>query len=77
MMKQLIIHTHYLTAVYPLISAIMVVMWLCGDIFKTVYFIIRQSPIQFTVCGIIQILVDVAILLQVAVYTRSLSNLID
>lgn len=43
-------------------------MWTCGDIFKTVYFLIREAPAQFWICGALQICVDLAILLQVYCY---------
>lgn len=46
-------------------SVKMVVMWLSGDVFKTCYFIIKIAPVQFWVCGLLQISIDIAILLQV------------
>ncbi|KAK9887414.1 hypothetical protein WA026_022350 [Henosepilachna vigintioctopunctata] len=46
----------------------MVIMWTFGDIFKTLYFVFRDAPIQFFVCGGIQVTVDVLILLQVVFY---------
>lgn len=51
-------------------SIAMVTMWTCGDTFKTAYFHYRDAPKQFFICGILQILVDVAILLQIAAYGR-------
>ncbi|XP_054631973.1 solute carrier family 66 member 2 isoform X2 [Dunckerocampus dactyliophorus] len=45
-------------------SVKMVLLWTAGDVFKTTYFVMNESPSQFWVCGSIQILVDVAILLQ-------------
>lgn len=48
----------------------MVVMWLSGDIFKTVYFVLRETPSQFYICGGIQVLVDILILWQVFWYKR-------
>ncbi|XP_074060802.1 solute carrier family 66 member 2 isoform X1 [Macrotis lagotis] len=47
----------------------MVLMWTSGDTFKTVYFILNQAPFQFSICGLLQVLVDIAILLQVYLYT--------
>ncbi|XP_035715667.1 solute carrier family 66 member 2 isoform X2 [Folsomia candida] len=47
----------------------MVLMWLCGDVFKTTYFVLRAAPVQFTICGCLQIGVDLAILSQVWVYS--------
>lgn len=46
----------------------MVLLWTTGDIFKTTYFVINESPTQFLVCGAVQILIDIAILLQVGFY---------
>lgn len=33
----------------------MVIMWTLGDMFKTVYFIVRHAPTQFWVCGALQV----------------------
>ncbi|CAH3015071.1 unnamed protein product [Porites evermanni] len=49
-------------------SVKMVVMWLSGDIFKTCYFIVKVAPIQFWICGMLQISIDIAILFQVRKY---------
>ncbi|XP_026099578.1 PQ-loop repeat-containing protein 1-like [Carassius auratus] len=49
-------------------SVKMVLLWTAGDIFKTTYFVINESPTQFVVCGAVQILIDIAILLQVGYY---------
>lgn len=51
-------------------SVEMVVMWLSGDIFKTLYFLLRHTPTQFIVCGALQVTVDVLILIQVFWYRR-------
>jgi len=45
-------------------NRIMVLLWLAGDFFKTIYYIVRDSPKQFWVCGFIQITIDVLILMQ-------------
>lgn len=50
----------------------MVIMWTCGDIFKTVYFLIREAPAQFWICGAMQVTVDIAILLQVRWYQHNI-----
>ena len=42
--------------------------WLIGDAFKTAYFFGTGAPIQFLVCGIIQLVVDVSILSQMVYY---------
>ncbi|KAL7871109.1 hypothetical protein SRHO_G00086060 [Serrasalmus rhombeus] len=48
----------------------MVLLWTAGDIFKTTYFVINESPTQFWVCGAVQILIDIIILLQVGYYDQ-------
>lgn len=50
-------------------SVKMVLMWTSGDTFKTVYFILNQAPFQFSICGLLQVFVDMAILLQVYFYS--------
>ncbi|XP_076057993.1 solute carrier family 66 member 2 [Oratosquilla oratoria] len=54
----------------------MVLMWLIGDTFKTAYFVVRNAPIQFFVCGVLQICIDLAILIQVLLYRKKNSHLI-
>uniref|UniRef100_A0A6G1SF23 Solute carrier family 66 member 2 n=1 Tax=Aceria tosichella TaxID=561515 RepID=A0A6G1SF23_9ACAR len=54
-------------------SVEMVVMWLSGDIFKTLYFILRQSPAQFIACGSIQVSIDILIIAQVLWYRRQVT----
>lgn len=51
-------------------SVKMVLLWTAGDVFKTSYFVMNQSPTQFWICGSTQILIDVAILLQVLFYNQ-------
>uniref|UniRef100_A0A8C2U7U2 Solute carrier family 66 member 2 n=1 Tax=Coturnix japonica TaxID=93934 RepID=A0A8C2U7U2_COTJA len=50
-------------------SVKMVLMWTSGDTFKTVYFILNKAPLQFSICGLLQVFVDMAILLQVYLYS--------
>lgn len=33
----------------------MVLMWLIGDLFKTCYFVFRDAPAQFWICGTLQV----------------------
>ncbi|ODN01832.1 PQ-loop repeat-containing protein 1 [Orchesella cincta] len=49
-------------------NATMIIMWTCGDVFKTTYFVMRSAPVQFTICGCLQIGVDLAILGQIWLY---------
>lgn len=51
-------------------SVKMVLMWTSGDTFKTIYFLLTQAPVQFWTCGLLQVLVDFAILFQVYYYSR-------
>ncbi|XP_033831588.1 solute carrier family 66 member 2 [Periophthalmus magnuspinnatus] len=48
----------------------MVLMWTSGDTFKTGYFLMTQAPVQFWICGLLQVFVDFAILFQVYYYSR-------
>ncbi|XP_052747098.1 solute carrier family 66 member 2 isoform X3 [Bicyclus anynana] len=52
-------------------SLSMVIMWTCGDLFKTAYFVIREAPTQFWVCGSLQVLLDIVILVQVWLYRHN------
>ncbi|CAL1544814.1 unnamed protein product [Lymnaea stagnalis] len=54
----------------------MVGFWTCGDIFKTVYFILREAPAQFWICGMLQVSIDLSIFMQVFFYRNS-SNIVD
>ncbi|XP_063801790.1 solute carrier family 66 member 2-like [Pseudophryne corroboree] len=51
-------------------SVKMVLLWTVGDSFKTTYFIIKETPAQFWLCGALQICLDAAILLQVYHYSQ-------
>eukprot|EP00095_Tigriopus_kingsejongensis_P003002 maker-scaffold170_size291898-snap-gene-0.13 protein:Tk03002 transcript:maker-scaffold170_size291898-snap-gene-0.13-mRNA-1 annotation:"pq-loop repeat-containing protein 1" len=52
-------------------SVQMVLMWTCGDIFKTTYFYLRETPPQFIICGSLQVLIDLSILSQVWIYREN------
>ncbi|KAK7139010.1 hypothetical protein R3I93_016205 [Phoxinus phoxinus] len=47
----------------------MVLMWTSGDTFKTGYFLLTQAPMQFWICGLLQVCVDFTILFQVYYYS--------
>jgi hypothetical protein len=51
------------------LSIWMVGGWMAGDTLKTIYFILRGVPLQFLLCGCVQIIVDIAILVQFMVYS--------
>ncbi len=47
----------------------MVLCWTTGDVFKTIYFLVRSAPVQFWLCGMLQVSLDILILLQVFYYS--------
>ncbi|KAG9511264.1 Solute carrier family 66 member 2 [Fragariocoptes setiger] len=49
-------------------SVSMVMMWLSGDLFKTVYFVVKDTPKQFWLCGFTQVTIDLLIMLQICLY---------
>lgn len=49
----------------------MVMLWTLGDMFKTIYFLLRHAPIQFWLCGSLQISLDLCILAQVVFYRHA------
>jgi len=51
-------------------SVVMVLMWTSGDIFKSSYFILRSSPTQFWLCGLLQVTLDLMVLSQVYMYSK-------
>jgi len=50
------------------LSFTLVVSWFIGDIFKTIYFIVTETPIQFILCGIVQLIIDIIVFLQISTY---------
>nr|VZI38967.1 unnamed protein product [Spirometra erinaceieuropaei] len=46
----------------------MVALWTVGDVAKVIYFFISSSPVQFIVCGVLQILIDLVIFGQFVYY---------
>lgn len=42
--------------------------WVGGDSFKTVYFFLQHSPLQFKACAIFQLSIDFAIVVQRFIY---------
>jgi len=45
--------------------------WFLGDLFKTTYFVTKNQPFQFILCGIFQLIVDSSIIGQMFLYTKS------
>lgn len=50
------------------LSFLMIMLWLFGDSFKLIYYIVTQSVIQFIVCSIIQIALDFILIGQIFYY---------
>jgi hypothetical protein len=48
--------------------------WLMGDAFKAFYFFRNVAPIQFIICGIIQLVVDILIASQLFFYPRRITQ---
>jgi solute carrier family 66, member 2 len=46
----------------------MIASWAVGDLFKTLYFIYSGAPLQFILCGAVQLTVDAAITYQIMTY---------
>ncbi|XP_035680527.1 solute carrier family 66 member 2-like isoform X2 [Branchiostoma floridae] len=53
-------------------SVKMVGFWTSGDTFKTGYFLVNKAPMQFWICGLLQVGIDIAILLQVWIYRKNM-----
>lgn len=49
----------------------LVAAWALGDAGKTILFIARKAPVQFLVCGMVQLAVDFAIFYQMRIYRES------
>uniref|UniRef100_A0A6B2G2R8 PQ-loop repeat-containing protein 1 (Trinotate prediction) n=1 Tax=Myxobolus squamalis TaxID=59785 RepID=A0A6B2G2R8_MYXSQ len=52
------------------LSMTMVIMWLCGDVFKFFYLVGVSAPFQFVYCNVFQTIVDIAIMGQVHFYRQ-------
>ncbi|KRW99148.1 hypothetical protein PPERSA_07391 [Pseudocohnilembus persalinus] len=50
------------------VSYALIGSWFLGDAFKTFYFILKKQPMQFIICGIAQLCVDIMIILQIKFY---------
>lgn len=48
----------------------MVCLWTIGDLFKTTYFLVRSAPLQFFLCGLLQVSIDLIILAQTFIYRK-------
>jgi hypothetical protein len=51
------------------LSIALLINWTLGDVFKTFYFINTNSPLQMILCGVIQLLIDFILIIQLVYYT--------
>ena len=54
----------------------MVIMWTCGDVFKTSYFYLRNTPAQFFICGAMQVLLLYSVKQFENIHTHTLCRLL-
>ena len=52
------------------LSLIMLMTWIFGDFFKTIYYLVTKCPFQFTLCGYIQIVIDLILIGQIWYYGK-------
>lgn len=50
------------------LSSFLILSWLIGDMMKTLFHVMKDSPLQFIGCGVAQIIVDIIIILQIKFY---------
>lgn len=50
------------------LSTFLILCWFAGDSFKTWYYISNSQPMQFILCGFLQLIFDSLILLQIQAY---------
>jgi len=48
----------------------LILTWFTGDLAKTLYFIVKNQPLQFVMCGITQLSIDIYILFQIYTYGK-------
>ena len=53
------------------LSLIMLMTWIFGDLFKTVYYLVTKCPLQFTLCGYIQMFIDLILIGQIWYYGKT------
>lgn len=50
------------------LNVVLIITWVLGDAFKTLIFVLEQSPTQFVLCGAFQLFVDFIVLFQIIIY---------
>ncbi|OBZ91115.1 PQ-loop repeat-containing protein 1 [Choanephora cucurbitarum] len=58
-------------------SPFVLASWFCGDAFKLFYFIYTGSPLQFIVCGAIQISIDTCIVLECILFSSFVKSRVN
>jgi hypothetical protein len=59
------------------LSVLMIITWILGDIFKTVYFYMTKSPLQMICCGFFQITADSILITQIICYYNNTKSKIE
>lgn len=52
------------------ISYLLVSSWFCGDVFKLIYYLAKNSPLQLIFCDVFQLIVDCVIVWQIWFYSK-------
>lgn len=70
--------SHISLLIFPFSSWLLILTWIFGDAFKLSYFILKQSPTPFIVCGSIQFCTDslIAIVMSCDSSRRSVESVI-
>lgn len=52
------------------ISYLLVASWFCGDVFKLIYYLAKNTPLQLIFCDLFQLIVDCTIVWQIWFYSK-------
>lgn len=50
------------------VSTVLIASWFLGDTIKLGYFVLKNQPLQFILCAVVQILIDVVLVYQFYAY---------
>ena len=53
------------------VSRGMVGIWLCSDSYKTIYFVMKDQPMQFILTGFFQAMLDLTLICQMVIYRNA------
>lgn len=67
--------SNYRTQSVEGLSFMMIATWFVGDFFKTLYYVMEHQPFQFTMCGVVQLTVDILIILQIIAYSKNIDRI--